>query len=70
MKKGLYKHFKGTIYNVIGTGFHSETQEEYVMYYPVNDDSKIWLRPLSMFNETIDKDGIKLKRFEYCTEII
>ena len=61
---GYYKHFKGNIYEVIGIGKHSETLEELVIYKSIKDNS-IWVRPLSMWNETIERDNNIYKRFEY-----
>ena len=61
---GYYKHFKGNLYEVIGIGKHSETLEELVIYKSLKDNS-IWVRPLSMWNETIERDNKIYKRFEY-----
>ena len=61
---GYYKHFKGNLYEVIGIGKHSETLEELVIYKSLKDNS-IWVRPLSMWNETIERDNNTYKRFEY-----
>lgn len=61
---GYYKHFKGNLYEVIGIGKHSETLEELVIYKSIKDNS-IWVRPLSMWNETIERDNKTYKRFEY-----
>ena len=61
---GYYKHFKGNIYEVIGIGKHSETLEELVIYKSTKDNS-IWIRPLSMWNETVERDNNIYKRFEY-----
>ena len=61
---GYYKHFKGNLYEVIGLGKHSETLEELVIYKSLKDNS-IWVRPLSMWNETIERDNKIYKRFEY-----
>lgn len=61
---GYYKHFKGSIYEVIGIGKHSETLEELVIYKSTKDNS-IWIRPLSMWNETVERDNNIYKRFEY-----
>ena len=63
-KNKVYKHFKGNLYEVIGIGKHSETLEELVIYKSLKDNS-IWVRPLSMWNETIERDNKTYKRFEY-----
>lgn len=49
VKKGFYKHFKGGIYEVIGTSTHSETKEELVIYKDAF--GKLWSRPVEMFSE-------------------
>ena len=67
IKIGKYRHFKGNEYNVIAVAKHSETLEDMVVYEALYDNkvSKIWVRPLKMFLETIEKDGKTFKRFEY-----
>ena len=65
IKKGKYRHFKGMEYEVIGTAKHSETLEEMVVYKALYGDYGIWVRPASMWNETVEKDGKALKRFEF-----
>ncbi|MDI3537960.1 MAG: hypothetical protein PWR12_1204 [Eubacteriaceae bacterium] len=63
IKKGKYRHFKGKEYEVLGTAIHSETLEQMVIYRPLYGEGKIWVRPLSMWNQMIVKDGLKRKRF-------
>jgi len=65
LKKGTYKHHKGGLYEVLEIAKHSETQEEYVVYKTLYGDFSVWIRPLTMFDETIEKEGISVKRFEY-----
>jgi hypothetical protein len=60
----LYKHYKGNYYLVLFKGTHTETQEEMVVYYNVDDKSKVWIRPADMFFEDVVVDGIKKPRFE------
>lgn len=64
---GYYKHFKGRIYQVIGVGKHSETTEELVVYKGLYDGphgyGAIWIRPVPMFLETIERDGKTMRRF-------
>jgi len=61
---GLYRHFKGNNYEVIGTAKHSETMEELVVYKHLDDDGGLWVRPLKMFEETVVIDGKAVSRFE------
>lgn len=68
VKIGKYRHFKGKEYEVIGIGKHSETLEEFVVYRCLYGDYSIWIRPLAMFEETVEKDGKLIKRFEYIGE--
>lgn len=65
IKKGRYRHFKGNEYEVIGTAKHSETLEEYVVYKALYGEGGLWVRPASMWNETIERDGKTFKRFEF-----
>ncbi len=65
IKLGKYKHFKGNEYEVIGIAKHSETLEEMVVYKALYDNGSLWTRPLSMWDETITRDGKTLKRFTY-----
>ncbi len=68
IKKGKYRHFKGMEYEVIGVARHSETLEEMVVYKALYGDGGIWVRPLSMWFDTVTKDGAKYKRFTYIGE--
>ena len=52
--KGIYKHFKGHVYKVIGMAKHSETLEEQVVYVSIDDDADIWVRPATMFLDMIE----------------
>lgn len=65
IKIGRYRHFKGNEYEVIGTAKHSETLEEYVVYKALYDEGGLWVRPASMWNETVERDGKTFKRFEF-----
>jgi len=62
---GIYRHYKGNKYEVIGFSKHSETLEDMVIYKPLNGESCTWVRPLSMWENTIMVDGKAVKRFEY-----
>ena len=70
LKPGKYRHYKNNMYEVLGVGHHTETMEKLVFYralYESKDFGKdaLWVRPLSMFTETIQIDGKKVPRFEY-----
>ncbi len=49
---GLYRHYKGGLYQVLGTATHSETEDPYVVYAPL-ESNRLWIRPLGMFTETV-----------------
>ena len=65
IKIGKYRHFKGNEYEVIGIAKHSETLAEMVVYRALYGDGGIWVRPVEMWNETVERDGKVFKRFEY-----
>ncbi len=62
LKLGIYEHYKGKKYRVIGVAKHSETLEDMVVYEALygNDLSKLWVRPLKMFLEEVEVNGKKL----------
>ena len=65
IKPGKYRHFKGNEYEVIGTAKHSETLEEMVVYRALYGEFGLWVRPASMWEETVERDGKTYKRFTY-----
>jgi len=65
IRPGRYKHFKGREYEVLHLARHSETQEELVVYRALYGDFSVWVRPASMWNETVEWDGKSYKRFTY-----
>ncbi|MDR2558123.1 MAG: DUF1653 domain-containing protein [Oscillospiraceae bacterium] len=62
---GVYKHYKGNKYEVVGFAKHSENLEDVVIYKALYGSKQTWVRPLSMWEETIEVDGKTVKRFEY-----
>lgn len=62
-KKGIYRHFKGNRYELIDFAKHSETLETMVIYRALYGDGGLWVRPLSMWSETVERDGVKSPRF-------
>ncbi len=68
IKPGRYRHFKGKEYEVLGVARHSETQEELVVYRALYGDFSLWMRPVSMWNETVERDGKTFRRFTYIGE--
>ncbi len=68
IKLGKYQHFKGSFYQVIHLARHSETEEYLVVYHPFNNSNDIWVRPLTMFTETIERDGKTTQRFQLVTD--
>ena len=65
IKPGRYRHFKGREYEVIGVAKHSETLEEMVVYRQLYGEHGLWVRPASMWEETVVRDGKTYKRFTY-----
>lgn len=68
LRTGIYRHFKGNYYRLIGVARHSETLEPLVVYQALYGERGLWVRPLSMWNETVTRDGVTQKRFTYVGE--
>ena len=68
IKPGKYRHFKGKEYEVLGIASHSETMETYVVYRALYGEKGLWIRPASMWNETVERDGKAFRRFTYIGE--
>ena len=64
-KPGKYRHFKGGEYELIAIATHSETMEPMVVYRALYGAGGLWVRPLSMWSETVDRDGYHGTRFRY-----
>ena len=59
-----YRHYKGTLYEVIGEATHSETEEPLVVYRCLYGEFGLWVRPREMFLECVEVDGQSVRRFE------
>ena len=66
LRLGIYRHYKGNLYEVIGVAIHSETTEEVVVYRPLYGEQRLWVRPLSMWDNVID--GLGVKRFAFVSD--
>jgi len=62
---GLYRHFKGSIYEVLCAATHTETGETVIVYRDVNSPEKVWVRPEAMWFDHIERDGYSGPRFTY-----
>ena len=69
LKSGLYQHYKGNQYEVIDVVRHSETEEKLVLYRALYGEKGLWVRPLEMFTESVNIDGLCMPRFEYVGEM-
>lgn len=65
----IYKHFKGNLYLVEGIAYHSETNEEYVVYRALENDKKLYIRPYNMFLSKVDKEKYPNVNQEYRFEL-
>ena len=65
IKLGKYRHFKGMEYEVIGIAKHSETLEPMVVYRALYGEGGLWVRPASMWQESVTRDGKTQPRFTY-----
>ncbi len=65
LEPGVYRHFKGALYEVIGVARDSETEQPFVVYRPQYGERRLWIRPLAMFTEAVERDGRRQPRFEY-----
>ena len=62
--QGIYRHYKGNLYQVLHTAQHSETEESLVVYRCLYGEYGVWVRTLAMFTETVTVDGKEVLRFE------
>ncbi|WP_308492227.1 DUF1653 domain-containing protein [Microbacterium terrisoli] len=63
VEPGIYEHFKGNRYEVVGVARHSETEEWFVYYRQLYGDYAFWVRPLDLFTEHVERDGYSGPRF-------
>lgn len=60
----MHRHFKGSLYRVICSARHSESEEELVVYEAVERPGVYWARPRAMFESMVEVDGQSVRRFE------
>lgn len=65
LKLGTYRHYKGKEYRVLHLATHSETMEQLVVYQALYDEFQVWVRPLVMFTEKVEVDGLVIPRFTF-----
>ena len=68
LQPGRYRHFKGNEYELLYVARHSETLEPMVVYRALYGECGIWVRPASMWNEEVTRDGVTYRRFTYVEE--
>jgi hypothetical protein len=65
IQSGVYRHFKGKLYQVLHHARHSETMEEMVVYRQLYEDHGVWVRPAKMFEESVCHGGNTVARFQF-----
>ena len=65
LRAGIYRHYKGPEYQVYEVARHSETEEQLVVYRPLYGKADLWVRPLSMFIESVVFEGQSVPRFQW-----
>ena len=65
LKTGIYRHYKGNEYEVIGVATHSESAEKLVVYRPLYGNFDLWVRPFSMFVENVKIEEEEVPRFKF-----
>lgn len=65
LKLGKYRHFKGGEYELLGIATHSETLEPMVVYRALYGEGGLWVRPVAMWTETVQKENYSGPRFQY-----
>lgn len=68
LEKGVYRHYKGGMYDILELACHTETLEWYVVYQSHERKklgiASVWIRPYDMFVETVELNGEHVPRFE------
>ena len=67
--QGIYRHYKGSLYQVLHTARHSETEESLVVYRCLYGEYGVWVRPLAMFTEMVTVEGRQVDRFKLIKEL-
>lgn len=65
IKSGLYRHYKGNLYQVIGVARHTETSDYLVVYQALYDDKDLFVRPIKMFTEFVEYEEKIIPRFQF-----
>ena len=68
IRPGMYKHYKGNLYQVLGMSRHSETLEEMVVYQALYGSYGLWVRPAALFMGALSVDGVEVPRFAWVSE--
>lgn len=70
VKPGIYRHFKGPRYRIIGCVENTETSAILVLYHSLAKPEKLWVRPLWSFTGMVEVDGDHFPRFKFIGENI
>lgn len=65
MHLGLYQHYRGNFYQVLGVCRHEETLEEMIVYRALYADFGLWVRPRAVFESKVNSDGKEVPRFRF-----
>ena len=68
LPRGIWEHYKGNRYLLLGVAYHSETLEPMVVYRALYGEGALWVRPASMWQESVTVDGRSLPRFRLVEE--
>ena len=69
IQRGIYRHYKGHLYEVMEIAQHSETEEWFVVYRALYGEYGLWVRPVFMFTEMVVYDGQSIPRFQLIQNI-